>query len=231
MTEIENRIEAARPDKDFAALQFDDEKVARGAHRAHVGKQWNRIGQLQLDFLRDQGLQPSERFLDVGCGSFRAGIKLVEYLEPAHYYGIDINHDVIKAGYEHEFDEAGRARLPTANLRATDRFDCDFGVRFDMAIAQSVFTHISLNLIRLCLHRVAQVMRPGGTFFVTFNEFGPNFPIDGTRGGKYTERNVFWYYRRDIKWAASQTPWDMDYIGDWGHPRGQKMFRLTRKAD
>lgn len=231
MSEIENRIEAGRPEKDYAELRFDDDKVARGAHRLHVGGRWEEIGQLQLDFLREQGLQPGDRFLDVGCGSLRAGRRLVEYLHPAHYYGIDINHDVLKAGYDHELDDAGRERLPTANLRATDRFDCDFGVSFDMAIAQSVFTHITLNRIRLCLHRVAQVVRPGGTLFATFNEFGPKFPIDGTRGGKYTERNVFWYYRRDIRWAASQTPWDFDYIGDWGHPRGQKMVRLTRSAD
>jgi SAM-dependent methyltransferase len=231
VSEIENRIEANRPDMDYAELEFGDDEVAGGAHRVHVGRRWDAIGQLQLDFLRAQGLRPSDRFLDVGCGAFRAGSKLVEYLEPAHYYGIDINHDVIKAGYEHELDEAGRARLPTSNLRATDRFDCDFGVTFDVAIAQSVFTHVNLNRIRLCLHRVAKVVRPGGTFFVTFNEFGPKFPIDGTRGGKYTERNVFWYYRRDIKWAARQTPWTFEYVGDWGHPRGQKMVRLTRKSD
>lgn len=229
MGEIENRIEARRPEKEYAELRFDDEQVARGAHRRHVGRLWDELGQLQLDFLRDQGLKPDDRFLDVGCGAFRAGRKLVDYLEPGHYYGIDINHDVIKAGYEQELDEAGRVRLPTGNLRATDRFDCD-GVLFDMAIAQSVFTHISLNRIRLCLYRVAKVMRPGGTFFVTFNEFGPNFPIDGTRGGKYTERNVFWYYRRDIRWAARQTPWEFQYVGDWGHPRGQKMVRLVRTA-
>jgi len=60
------------------------------------------------------------------------------------------------AGYANELDDAGRARLPSKNLRATDRFDADFGVEFDMAIAQSVFTHVSLNWIRLCLARVAQ---------------------------------------------------------------------------
>jgi hypothetical protein len=36
-----------------------------------------------------------------------------------------------------------------ANLRSTDRFDNDFGVAFDVAIAQSVFTHMPLNMMRL----------------------------------------------------------------------------------
>lgn len=80
---------------------------------------------------------------------------LVDYLQPGNYYGIDINHSVLQAGYDRELDDDQRARLPAENLRATDRFDIDFGVQFDMGIAQSVFTHMSLNHIRLCLYRVA----------------------------------------------------------------------------
>jgi hypothetical protein len=37
-------------------------------------------------------------------------------------------------------------RWPT-NLVANERFNTDFGVTFDIAIAQSVFTHVSLNHI------------------------------------------------------------------------------------
>jgi hypothetical protein len=44
----------------------------------------------------------------------------------------------------------------------------------------------------------------------------------------YTERNVFWYYRRDMQWAAGETPWTLRYLGGWGHPRGQRMLEFTR---
>ena len=66
---------------------------------------------------------------------------------------------------------------PRDHLRATDRFDCDFGVKFDYAIAQSVFTHVSLNHIRLCLYRVARQMQPEGRIFATFFEAPASGPL------------------------------------------------------
>ncbi len=161
-------------------------------HRRYVGGLWEELGKLQVDFLAEQGLRPHHQFIDVGCGSLRAGRLLVDYLEPRHYYGIDINVDVMKAGYDHELTDEQRSRLPLVNLRCTDRFDADFGHPFDMAIAQSVFTHLSLNNIRLCLFRLAKVMKPGAKFFATFFEEAAGVPLDTVKKGeRFTERNVF----------------------------------------
>jgi SAM-dependent methyltransferase len=200
-----------------------------------VGGRWRQMGEHQRDFLVGQGLEPDALFLDVGCGALRAGIPLVEYLEPGGYYGIDINQSLLDAGYEVEMPAELRGKLPRDHLRATDRFDCDFGVTFDWAIAQSLFTHIALNDIRLCLYRVAKVMRPGGRFYVTIFEAPQGFPVDGLleskgtgKAKKYGERNPFWYWASDIEWAAGLSPWSYRYIGDWAHPRGQHMIELTR---
>lgn len=234
-SEIEIRTEAGgRQDPAYQTIDFNDpDRLARGSHRNHVGGQWDELGELQLQFLKGKGLRAGHLFLDVGCGSLRAGRLLATYLYPGHYYGVDINHSLLVAGYEHELDDAGRARLPMSNLRATDRFDADFGVQFDMAIAQSVFTHVSLNWMRLCLYRVAKVMKPGGRFYVTFFEEAEGFPIDGisTSGRRFTERNAYWYYRQDLRWVANRSPWDFRYIGNWDHPRGQRMVEYTRRAD
>jgi SAM-dependent methyltransferase len=228
---IERRTEAVREIPDYEGRQFSEDEVARDRHRVYVGGLWEKMGRLQRDFLVEQGLEPSMRFLDVGCGAFRAGRHLVDHLEPGNYYGIDINADVIETGYQVELDDEGRARLPIENLRMTDRFDADFGVPFDMAIAQSVFTHVSLNHIRLCLHRVGQVMKPGAKFYATFSERPPDYPLDGTSGRSYSERNVFWYYRQDLRWAAKHTPFEFRYIGEWGHARKQRMVEYTRLPD
>jgi SAM-dependent methyltransferase len=232
--EIERRIEVpGHREPDYAGFEITEERRERGVHRGFVGGLWDEMGELQLSFLKDRGLRPDQRFLDVGCGSLRAGRLLVDYLEPGHYYGSDINPDLLETGYRHELDDLQRARLPVSNLRTTDRFDNDFGVAFDMAIAQSVFTHIPLNMMRLCLHRVAKVMKPGGRFYVTFFEAAAGFPLDGVAEGRllYTERNPYWYYRNDLRWVARRSPWEFRYIGDWKHPNHQRMVEYTRLGD
>jgi SAM-dependent methyltransferase len=236
MTAVEQRTEAVRyHEPTYATRVLDEDAIAKGVHRTWVGGKWNTHGKRQVDFLLGHGLTPATRFLDVGCGSLRAGRHLVDHLDAGNYFGIDVNQSVVQAGYDVELNDAQRAKLPIGNLRATDRFDVDFGVTFDMAIAQSLFTHISLNNIRLCLYRVAKVVRPGGVFFVTFFEEPPSTPIDAilpTRGkSKYHERNIFWYHRRDIRWAARCAPWEWRYIGKWGHPVDQRMVALTRLPD
>jgi SAM-dependent methyltransferase len=207
------------------------EEIEHGAHRRRVGSRWDEMGRLQRDFLRDQGLEPGHRLLDVGCGALRGGVALVEYLEDGCYYGVDVNASLIEAGYDRELPPHLRDRLPRENLRVTERFECDFGVPFDYAIAHSLFTHVSLNHVRLCLYQVAKVMPVGGRFFATFFEAPEGFPLDGVRPGrrgKWTERNPFFYYRGDLRWAAGFGPWEFRYVGRWGHPRGQRMVEFRR---
>jgi SAM-dependent methyltransferase len=220
------------------AMPFTDEELERGAHRGRAGGLWKEMGKRQLDFLVGEGLKPSSRLLDVGCGPLRAGIWLVDYLDAQNYYGIDINESLLEAGYDIELPAELRPKLAREHLRASDRFDCDFGVEFDFALAQSLFTHIPLNDIRLCLYRVARHMKVGGRFFATFFEAPQGFPVDGVldepdvsrpgKRGKFGERNPFWYWPADLEWAASFSPWRFRYIGDWGHPRGQMMVAFTR---
>src|SRR3954454_18606924 len=50
---------------------------------------FERVGRLQLVTLVQQGLNPSSKVLDVGCGSLRAGYWLMNFLEPGGYHGIE----------------------------------------------------------------------------------------------------------------------------------------------
>lgn len=236
MSTVERRDEAVGLvwSPDYSRRVFSEEEIVAGKHREFVGGEWDTHGRHQLDFLVSQGLEPRHRFLDIGCGSLRAGRHLVDYLDPGNYYGIDANASLIEAGYDHELTEEQRSRLPLPNLRANDRFDGDFGVRFDVALAQSVFTHVSLNHLRLCLVRLEPLMVEGGRFYATFFEQPPSWPVDeivltGKRP-RFTERNVFWYYRTDMLWASTFADWDFTYIGPWGHPVGQRMVVYTKRT-
>lgn len=218
--------------------QLSDEQIATRAHRRRVGGYWERIGKLQFDFLIDRGLKPDHRLLDVGCGALRGGIHFIRYLDPCHYHGIDLNESLLRAGLEHELPAAGLTdRLPEANLRQTDNFACaEFGVEFDFALAVSVFSHLPLNHIRLCLYQLSKATRPGACFYASFFELAEDVPLDQpvqqrTAKGPWThtDRDPFHYRRADLEWAArSVGSWECRYLGAWGHPRGQKMAEFIR---
>src|SRR3954453_12915254 len=81
--------------------------VAAGRHREVGGGEWETIGRLQFEFLQREGLEPRHHLLDVGCGSLRGGVHFVRYLDPQHYFGIDMNESLLTAGYEIELANAG----------------------------------------------------------------------------------------------------------------------------
>jgi SAM-dependent methyltransferase len=204
-------------------------------HREQVGGLWDEMGRLQIDFLRAAGLRPSDTLLDVGCGSLRGGVHFVRYLEPGRYHGIDKDAGLIRAGLQIELPRAGLAdRLPPRNLAVTDAFDAErFGVSFDVAWAQSVFTHLPARDVRRCLERIARSVRPGGRFFATFFECGEDVeaPVTHQPGGITTRHDQDPYHCRfrDLEALAAGLPWRAFYVGEWSHPRAQRMARFDRE--
>ena len=210
------------------------QRVSIGQHRALVGDMWEEIGSLQLNFLVSHGLCPSHRLLDIGCGSCRGGVKFAAYLDADHYYGTDLNRSLLEAGYEKEIIAAGLAsKVPRSNLIEDGSFD--FGwVRepFDYAIAQSVFTHLPLPAFRRCLESLPPAMKRGGKFYATFFEAPESLPetLRHEPGGIVTKKDADPYHFRlsDIESIVSGLPWGLRYIGEWGHPRSQRMLEFTR---
>jgi len=207
-------------------------------HRDFIGGMWDELGKLQVDFLIDHGLRPEMRFLDVGCGCLRAGIHLVRYLETGNYYGLDMNNSLLRAGYDVELPKAGiQAKLPESNLLHEKHFRASrLGVEFDMAIAQSVFSHLPLNHIRLCLLELAKCMAPGGVFFATYFNVPDGYQIEHSvthsPGGveTFADQDPYHYTIDDCRWLINDLPWELTDIGEWGHPRGQSMLAFTRRA-
>jgi SAM-dependent methyltransferase/2-polyprenyl-3-methyl-5-hydroxy-6-metoxy-1,4-benzoquinol methylase len=233
---------AEAPGSQMENAYFDagriETEVAAGRHREVIGGKWDQIGALQFEFLKAQGLRPHHKLLDVGCGSLRGGVHFVRYLDPAGYFGLDINPSLLDAGYDVELGALGlQDRLPRANLVCDAEFEAGGpdGV-FDYAIAQSVFTHLSLNRIRQCLAKVARVMRPGGVFYATFFELPedapPDRPFVHQPGGKVTSavEDPFHYRISDFRHVAKGLGWAVEPIGDWGHPRNQRMLAFRRLA-
>lgn len=212
--------------------QINDAAILRGEHRAWVGGLWEEMGRLQLEFLLSQGLHPGNTLLDVGCGALRGGIRFVEFLEKGHYAGLDINESLISAGYR-ELELAGLADKQPRLLVDSEFKASRFGMRFDFAIAQSVFSHLPVNHICECLLNVAQVLEPHGRFFTTFFE-APHpvhlQPITHEPGGVVSryDRDPFHYSFTEFQWMADICGLTVGYIGHWSHPRDQRMLVFAR---
>lgn len=203
--------------------------VAAGRHRISIGGHWESMGKLQLDFLVSQGLRPEHRMLDVGCGCLRAGVHLVQYLQPGRYYGIDVSQAMLDAGRGELAALRVEDRVPPQNLVCTADFDVStFDVRFEFALAQSVFTHLSLNQLRLCLNRVGSRMKSGGRFYISFFEVSASAQVpDSFCHGEittYAARDPYHYQFHDFEHMAQGTGWRAHYVGEWGHPRRARIM-------
>jgi SAM-dependent methyltransferase len=207
-------------------------EIAQGCHRDAVGGRWEEIGRLQLDFLIAQGLQPSDRLLDVGCGCLRAGLHFIRYLEPGHYFGIDRNASLLEAAGRVELARAGLAdRRP--HLLVNERFELGrFGQTFRFALANSVFTHLPLNAIERCLVNVGAVLEPGGRFFASYLEAPRPRYLDDLHHPdgivSHSDRNPYHYHLSAFEHLAAGLPLRVERQPDWGHPRKLAMLIFTR---
>lgn len=207
--------------------QLTPEEIAAGAHRDFVGGLWDTLGPLQLEFLVGQGLQPSHRLLDVGCGALRGGVHFVRYLQPGHYAGVDINASLLEAGGQ----ELAAAGLTNRGVRLLhdDAFRFErLGEHFDFAIAVSVFTHLPMNHVVRCMARMARALTPGGRFYATVFESPEPASLDPLvhePGGvtTYYDQDPFHLSRPELAAMAGFAGLRMEWIGDWGHPRAQQM--------
>jgi len=225
-------------DSNFEDKELIDKQVREGHHRAVVGGMWDEIGALQLSFLKAEGLTRDHKLLDIGCGCLRGGVYLIDHLEAGNYFGVDLHESLLEAGYRIELARAKLTeKLPFDHLRQIEGFDFSaLDTDFDMAIAFSVFTHISLNAARTCLERLAPKMKVGGRFYATIFERPHERPshvtITHPPAGVIThgDRDPYHYSLADLRHIATGLPWTIHPMGEFGHPRGQRMV-LFRKID
>jgi SAM-dependent methyltransferase len=211
--------------------QLTDAEIEAKEHREFVGGLWAELGALQFEFLRGRGLRPEHRFLDVGCGALRAGLHFIRYLERGHYFGLDRNASLLKAGRV-ELEEAGLSDRQPLMLDDGVFDAARFGTTFHLALAQSVFTHLELNSVARCLAGVAAVLEPGGRFFASYfpapslHHYEGLPQLDGRVS--YADRFPFHYPFAVFPFLASELPLQVHDVGPWGHPRGQYMVEFVR---
>lgn len=206
-------------------------------HRYAVGGLWEEIGRLQFDFMVDKGLRPHHYLLDIGCGSLRGGVHFIRYLEKGHYYGIDKSKDLLYAGIDIELKRYNLTSKAPILVRMDDFNLPSLNQEFDYVLAQSLFTHLRLDSVKRCIEGVDKVLVKGGKFHATFAELPAQKRGQGKSRypAKYLKdiatnfgRGVFYYDFYTFQSICERTSLKVEYIGDWGHPRHQKMITFTK---
>ncbi|MBQ04494.1 hypothetical protein CL673_07305 [Candidatus Bathyarchaeota archaeon] len=169
----------------------------------------------QFNLLTFLNLRENHYFLDIGCGSLRAGKLFIPFLLPGRYYGIEPKQWLIDEGIRNELGEdIIKVKKPVFNN--DDNFTLSvFGRKFDYILAHSIFSHASQHHIRRCLSEARKVMSPTSLFVATyakgkFNYTGDKWVYPGFV--MYTEAHMTALFRE--QGLSSITL-------DWPHPEFQ----------
>jgi hypothetical protein len=204
-------------------LEDTAQEIHRVGHRCFVGGSadtWDILADLQFRFLVDRGLAPADLFIDVACGALRGGVRFIRYLEPDHYLGIDKYIELIIHGVASELGvDAYRAKRP--RFVVSDSFEFGkFRAKPGFGIAQSLFTHLSARDLETCLLNLKSTAAPGCRLFATFFEVAE--PVGNPLVSH--SHGYFAYTRAEMECFGARTGWEAHYIGEWNHPRQQKMI-------
>ena len=195
-------------------------------YKQYVGGLWDEVGRLQFEFMKSHGLQPHDVLLDIACGSLRGGRFFIPYLDPGHYLGVEKEPSLIEAGRKHEIAKQVWAERKPEILISTDFEFERLSRRPNFALAQSLFSHLEADDIKLCLRRLHLAAQPGCRFFVTF--FESRLPrLHLTKS--HSHRN-FRYSQAQMRHFGESQGWQAQYIGDWNHPWGQKMMLYIKPS-
>jgi SAM-dependent methyltransferase len=152
-------------------------RLAAGAdhYRAWVGPPYNYDinGAMQFMLFLDLGLREYHRFLEIGCGSLRAGRFFMTYLLPERYFGVEPNKSILEKGLEANlggsFDSGDMVALKRPRFTHNSNFDFSFTKGpVDFVVAQSIASHTGVSETHELLRSIASVCHEKTVAMVTF---------------------------------------------------------------
>jgi len=185
------------------------------------------FGPWQLALLVGLGMRPEHRLLDLGCGTLRAGLHFIDFLDPGRYVGADPQRDLLDIGEELIASSGLRAKSPSV-VELKD-LAAENGV-FDWILTHSVLNHLDADGVVGVVRVVDRLLAPQGRWVSTIR-FDASVPVvepgkpHGRREGEY--------------WRAVANPRWLDVVFEsvglvrapadvLPHPRGMDVFVALR---
>jgi|RhiMethySRZTD1v2_1073278.scaffolds.fasta_scaffold118442_3 SAM-dependent methyltransferase len=210
-------------------------RQARRHSRVGNPRLWRMKREFQFEFLKRMGLERGQRLLDLGCGTLRGGLPVIEFLEPGHYTGIDVRADVLDEARA-ELAEAGLAHRAPRLVLAEDLGALELPERFDWAWAFSVLIHMDDAVLERAFAFVARSLEPRGVFLANVRtESAGAGEVGRWQGFPVVARSVETY--RAVARRHGFSVRDMGSLSGLGHVSGepfqdgQHMLLLRRSED
>src|SRR4029077_17325041 len=185
-------------------------------YRAYVGppEDYDLIAAITFNLLTTLGLRQHHSLLDLGCGSLRIGRLLIPYLNRRKYFGVEPNEWLVEEGTKRELGDAlVQIKRPTFFFSDSPDTIAQAKTAFDFALAQSIFSHSGLDLIRNWLSAISRALAEDGALVATF------LPGEGVSLSKVW---VYWecvnYRPATVERAAADLNLRFQFL-DWKHPR------------
>ncbi len=172
--------------------------------------------QFQIEFLKRQGLKPHHSFLDVGCGSLRGGIPVIDLLDAGNYMGIEVRSEVL-AEARKELAASGLEHKRPELILGGDFDTLESPRRFEFAWAFSVLIHMEDHISEACVKWVAEHLKDGGRFYANAN-VGPTRDAMGGEGFPVLTRELEFYESHAEKAGLHLT--DLGTLESFGHDFG-----------
>jgi SAM-dependent methyltransferase len=185
-------------------------------YRAYVGppEDYDLIAAMAFNLLTTLGLRQHHSLLDVGCGSLRIGRLLIPYLNRGKYFGVEPNEWLVQEGIKRELGEALlEIKRPTFFFSDSPETIAQAKVSFDFALAQSIFSHCGLDLIKNWLSSISNSLAGDGALIATFLAGEEDVP---SKGWVYPE--CVNYRPATMRHAAAEAGLRFELL-DWKHPR------------
>ncbi|WP_055445303.1 class I SAM-dependent methyltransferase [Lacinutrix himadriensis] len=167
---------------------------------------WKYTREFQFQFLIDQGLQKNDTLMDIGCGTLRGGIPMIQYLNSRNYYGIDVRAEVLNEGRKEVKDAKLENKNP--NLISFNHFsDLAIETKFNVMFAFSVLIHLEDKIAESCFQFVSESLVVGGVFYANVN-------IADFQDGQWVEFPVVFRSQEFYNNLAVKNGLELEVMGD-----------------
>jgi len=193
-------------------------------------KLWNMKRDFQFQFLSKMGLERQHHLFEIGCGTLRGGIPLIQYLDKDHYFGVEIREIALNEGKKElkEFDLEGKN--PTL-LLSPDISEISINCEFDYIWSFSVLFHMEDKVLNKTISFVSKHLSKDGIFYANVN-IG-NKKEGSWQGFPVVTRSFDFYQKICDKYGLSVS--DIGSLEEVGHisnidsQDNQRMLKIVRK--